>query len=190
MVKCLKNDGDVKTMTVFNISGKGGFEKHLLEHESRHNAVIKEIQDVMETADYNDPAERIEKIPIVFDVGGKELSMLATNKITRGSGTFSNSKLFDVIDKAGLTDDLVHIFSEGEVSNADILEFLRGRLVGRICEVELKTANLKKPVSEHYSMISKVVKFTDVKGTMPSAPKESVESVKETENKHKQKQLK
>lgn len=177
-------------MTTFNISGKGGFEKHLLEHESRHTAVIKEIQDVMEMADYNDPSEPIEKIPIVFDVNGKELSMLATNKITRGSGSYSNSKLFDIIDKAGQTDDLTHIFSEGEVDNKDILEFLRGRLVGRTCEVELKTAKLKKPVSEQYSMVSKVVKFTDVKGTLSSAPKESVESVKETENKHKQKQLK
>ena len=164
-------------MTTFNVTGGGGFERHKLEHESRHNAVVKEVQEIRTMPDYNDPAVGIDKIPIVFEIDGKDISMLATNKVTKGSGSFSNSKMYDVMDKAGIIDNFIELFKEGEVSDNDVLEFLRGRIVGRTCEIEIKNANKGK--DNEYSSISKIVKFS-VAGESNSPAPEKVANAEET----------
>jgi len=167
-------------MTTFNVtgSGSGNFERHLLEHESRHKAVIKEVQEIREMADYNDASKCIEKIPIVFEVDGKDLSMLATNKVTKGGGSYSNSKLYDVMERAGIIDNFIEVFKEGDVADDDVLEFLRGRIVGRTCEVEIKNANRNKPDKEEYSSVGKIVKFLDSSDATSDAP-EKVADAKE-----------
>ncbi len=83
-----------------------------------------------------------------------DLPMFLTFIKTKGSGAYSNSKLYDVLDTAGLLKE-----SEGldSTESKGQLEWLRNRLCTLKAKFLIKT--VKKGTPDAYSVVDKIVKI-------------------------------
>lgn len=165
-----KMTGKVRYMTNINVSGNADFEKVKMEHESRHQATIKEIKDIKEFPPHKnakDQTTMVEKIPFVFDVDGKDVSALVANKVTKGSGSYQDSKMYVFLDKSGDLEAFLKEFGEGETESEAVMKFLKDRLLNRKCEVEI--SNAKRDTEDEYSMVGKIIKFADVPAATPAS---------------------
>ena len=147
-------------MSNINLSGKapaGAIERVKLEDKSRHSATLKQAK-VQETADFNNPNVKINKILIGFTVGKNEVSMWANPKVSKGSGTFSNSKLYDVFNTTKVLDDFAKKVGDADsISEEDLAEFINASLAGKDMEVEI--SNAKKGTEDEYSNVGDVIKL-------------------------------
>ena len=70
----------------------------------------------------------------------------------------SNSKLFDLLDKAGLLEEIGRMSGELEMLEA-LRCFLESRLQSRSVRVEVKTTNKNNPDKESYSTAKTILRF-------------------------------
>ena len=127
---------------------------------------IKEISDIYQQKKYN--AEGMDnKVTMNVEMeDGKSIPMFVTFKVMKGSGSYSNSKLFDVIDVAG---GLSLAQNVALSENGEKIEFLKRLLIGKKAKFLVKT--VKKGQEDQYSVIDKFTKIWD-------ASKAEEESVK------------
>jgi len=100
-----------------------------------------------------------------------ELPLFANPTIRRSSGTkgFSNSKLFDLIDGAGLLGK-AQTQAEDLKTFVGLTEWLSKNFVGRECKFLTKTTN--KNTASAYSSVKTVVRFVPLDGSV--VPEKSV----------------
>ena len=96
------------------------------------------------------------------------LPLWASLVVTKGGKNakglvMSNSKLFDILDKAGMLADLEAFMkregAEGEIPDEKLTEFLKTILVGRTAKFDVVTKVSK--TAEKYSTVKDVKRFTD-----------------------------
>ena len=89
-----------------------------------------------------------------------ELALFVNPTIKKSSGTpgFSNSKLYDLLEKSG---DLEKAKEQGDrlKSLVGLLEFLQATYIGRKCKALVKTTN--KGTDKQYSSVGNIVRFVD-----------------------------
>ena len=75
----------------------------------------------------------------------------------------SNSKLYDILDKANLLEEIGRMSGELEMLEA-LRAFLESRLQSRSVRVEVKTTNKNNPDKEPYSTVKSILRFEKVEG--------------------------
>ncbi len=159
-------------MVTVNIDGSNNQdmpEKVYIQDDS-YEAVIVDVSDAY-IADNpyakGDEPKQDEKVNIAFEVSadGKPatLMMYPKTKVTKGSGKYSNSKLFDVLDAAKLTEEFGKTWTLIEAMDKDkqapaFVQFLRDNLIGKKCKVSTKTTN-KDDKEKRYSTVKEVLRF-------------------------------
>ena len=147
--------------------GDGDTPKPFLQEDS-YPSVIQEISDIEEYKVWNEENKMEEKMRIKFRVKDgedkqHELNMYPKPLVTKGSGTYSNSKMYDVLDKAGLLDEFkkvweqISVLTDPKAKNAAFVDFLQKNLVNKPCKVMVKT--VKKGTPEQYSIVKEVIRF-------------------------------
>lgn len=122
-----------------------------------YGGTIKEISEIYKQPKYNAEGED-EKITIGVEMeDGKKIPLFLNFKVMKGSGSYSNSKLYDVIETAnGLT-------LAKNVENSmypEKLNFLNTLLVGKKCKFLVKT--VKKDQPDKYSVVDRMTKIWDI----------------------------
>jgi hypothetical protein len=153
---------------VTNLEGKKA-DRVLVDVDS-YEAVITKIGEIREfkTAFVNKETGKSEektqnkfaiewKIANKGNAEGKIIPMFVGTRISKGSGSYSNSKLYDVLDKAGLIEEFK---KANKITDDDIMEWLRKKLTDRIAKVITKTVN-KNEKEKSYSVVDDIVKFLD-----------------------------
>lgn len=145
-------------MAAINLSGKApkgkDFERVTLEDKSRHTATLEDCR-VQEVPDY-DTGRPTEKLIIDWKIDGKLVPMWVNPRVSKGSGRFSNSKLYDVLNILGKLDDFAKRYGdESEIANGELASFMV-ELKGTKAEVEV--TNAKRGTPEEYSTIGDIIK--------------------------------
>jgi len=147
----------------FDGTGSGDhIEKHLVP-EDAYAGVIKSVE-LTDTKAYNSE-EQVKKLVFAIEIeheGKKiELPLFCNPIIKRSSGAkgYSNSKLFDLIDKAGLL-SVAETKSEELKTFAGLTDWLVQKMLKLECKVLVKTTN--KNTDSAYSSIKDIVRFESV----------------------------
>ncbi len=154
-------------MVNVNFDGKGQTERVFIEKEDAYDAVISGVSDIRDQPVYQKPDKTEEKLTIDFTVktpeGNKEIPMFAKPLVTLGSGTYSNSKMYDVLEKCGLLEtfkqkwDTIDVMDNKENQNKAFVEFLQMHLLQKPCKVLTKT--IKKGQPSQYTVVDKIINF-------------------------------
>ncbi len=153
-----------KEQVRIDLDGKASTDyETVLIPEDSYDAEITAINQ-RESPNYDNP--KIKETKMVFSclIDGKELLFWANPKITKGSTSksgksYSNSKLFDVLEKAGLLGKVGE--KKAELATLDGLQhFLSENLVGRKARCVVKTRN-KGGGEKEYSSISEILRFLE-----------------------------
>lgn len=142
------------------INLKGQMEKRFGIPQDSYVAKLTEISEPFETTKF-DSDIRIEKFRIDFDVvlgkGEKvkiydddkvteetmeeiKLPMYLSTKISKGTGTYSNSKLYDLIKAFGLLEELDEKSEEFAKDDDAFFTWLGAHLIGKKCKVLVKNS--------------------------------------------------
>jgi len=103
---------------------------------------------------FNDPMKKEPKIFVNFISGSDIVSAIISPTIHKGGGTYSNSKMYDVLIKLNLLDK-----AKSELSGSTIqglVDFLGRELVGKKIRVLIGTT---KKATSPYSKIEKIYGF-------------------------------
>jgi len=123
--------------------------------------------DAIKSASYENKNLLVDKVVFSIkledeSVTDVELAMFVNPIIKKSSGTagYSNSKLYDLLEKSG---DLDKAKEQGDAikSLAGLLEFLQLTYIGRKCKALVKTTN--KGTEKQYSSIGNIVRFIESK---------------------------
>jgi len=137
------------------------YEKPLVPEDS-YQAIIKACQ-MFEVKKFDGPGKE-SKVVFAIEVSGEgleepvELPLYCNPVIKKSSGTkgFSNSKLYDVLDKAGLLNQAREDKAELAFLGS-LVSWFNVNLVGRKCKVLVKTRN--RGQDNAYSTVSDIVRF-------------------------------
>ena len=145
-------------MTEINLEGKGAkVEKYKVPVDTYVGKIV-EVSDVIKSPTFKDPNVMEEKIVFTLETTHKKqkvrLPLYAKNRISKGSGQYSNSKLFDILEALGLLDEVSANTAE-LTDNEKFVGFLRGNAVGK--EVKFLTKNSKDKQGEEYSRVDKLL---------------------------------
>ena len=151
-----------------NIDGKSGFEKTLIPQKA-YEAVISKVGDIKEfPSSFRDkktgivkdelkrkaPIDWIIKTPgVAFD---KVVSQFVPIKYSKGSGTYSNSKLYDLLALAGIGKEFE---KANRLLESEVIVWLKQKLPDRLAQISVKTATSK--TGEQYSTVKDVITFLD-----------------------------
>ena len=162
-------------MVQVNLDDKKEYPKTLIDVDSYQSEVM-EIGDTYKEKGYQTEKEE-EKFVINFKIQtmlpSKEdpevkvktdvlLPLFMKTVITKGSGTYSNSKLYDFLEKS----DLLKTFKSewprisllpDDKQNEAFINFFKDRCLGKICKIMTKT--VKKGTPEAYSVVGEIIKF-------------------------------
>lgn len=146
----------------FDGSAKEEVKKYLLPDDAYEAEFI--LSEAFEAKEY-DSEKKIPRIVFSFKIlNWKEeavLPMFANPKITKGSGTYSNSKLYDLLEASALLGEAKN--SQENLKNVgSLVSWFNEKLKGRKVKIISKTANKNKPKEHQYSVVDKLVKFLDV----------------------------
>lgn len=143
----------------FNLDGKSPrkeYEKIFLDElkdgvPQVYNGEIIGISDIYEQKKFK-KEEMVKKITMTVKMtDGKEIPFFLSWVITKGSGTYSNSKMYDVVVTAGLLEKVSEI---NNVEDERQLEWFKDRLVGKNCKFLPKTIS-KDDKKNRYSCVDK-----------------------------------
>lgn len=143
-----------------NTDGKAKFETVLIE-EDAYDATIRMV-DAVEMPVFENPTAEETKIVFQIAIDGKEVELPYFIKpyIVKSSGAkFSNSKLYDLLDKAGVIAK-VPDYQEQIKKGGSLRLFLEKFVVGRRVRAQVKTSNKGK--ENAYSRVADVIRFLDV----------------------------
>jgi len=116
--------------------------------------------EAIEVPRYDNSAIKEPKLVFLVQIGENELPFYVNPTITKGSGSFSNSKLYDILEAFGLLDDWAALPSVKEnkpVLLPALVKFLEAKIIGKEARVGVK--NAKKGTPEEYSTVREV--YTD-----------------------------
>jgi len=131
--------------------------KQILVAEDVHEGTIKDVV-VIEGANFDSGAPE-KKIVQNIELADGIVSKWSSPKITKGSGTYSSSNLFVLLEKANLLADFasyVDNITQSENQEERLATYLNGKLAGKKCKVLTKTVT-KKDGSGKYSKVDKYV---------------------------------
>ena len=152
-----------------NVGTKDYGERVFLPEDS-YEFEVKGIGNVFEGR-YEDKVT--EKLPLTLEITHEnkkhEIPFFVSTTITSGDGTRKSSKLFDVIEKASLLDDLKKTAeywtgfggNPEEVKkkqNSALVEWLKTNLMGKKGKCMLKTTKSKFD-NKPYSVVDKIARF-------------------------------
>ena len=160
--KISKAEERKEVLVDFDGTSKANTPKVLIDEDAYDAIVVK--CDLVTVPSYDDPKTPENKIVFTMGVKAKEpvdLPLYCNPVIKKASAggkkSYSNSKLYDIIEKAGLL--------EKAKKQHDVLETLQGltswldaSLRGRQCRVLVKTRN--KGMENSYSTVADVVRFS------------------------------
>ena len=160
-------------MSNWNLDGKKPqitVQRHYLPAEADgvpivYEGKIKDISDIYKTKKLDADAEEdriVLTVGVTSTISGnttdiideKEISCYMNFVVSKGSGAYSNSRLYDVLETADL---LKRAEGVASAANEQQLTFLREELIGKKVRVLLKTA--KKGQPDQYSVVKKIVKI-------------------------------
>ena len=132
------------------------------------DAVIKNVGDIRDVPKWEKPEETEEKITLEVEITMGEgktaiLPMFVTAAITKGSGDYSNSKLYNLLEGAGQLEVVKKLAEEmskmkEEPAKKELFSsFVRNALQGKKCRATTKVVNKGK--KEEYSRISEIARF-------------------------------
>ena len=132
--------------------GENSFQKVHVSDDV-HEGTIKELV-VMPAKDFDSGAD-VKKIVLNVALPEGVVSSWNTPKVTKGSGTYSSSNLYTVLEKAKLIEDFKQ-FTETIVSEEQLALYFNEKLKGKKIKVLTKTVK-PKDGSEPYSKIDKII---------------------------------
>lgn len=130
--------------------------------EEAYDAEITIISDIKDVESFGQTKEKL-TIEFVVKIPGKNsvaIPMFAAATVTKGSGTYQSSRLYDVLEKADLISDFAGVWKLIEVAdspNIAFVTYLRQKLAGKKCRVLVKT--VKKGTAEQYTTVDRIIKF-------------------------------
>jgi len=149
-------------MAKWNLTGENTAktEKHFLAEMENgvpkvYEGKIVSISDLYDAKKYQSE-ETEKKITIEVEIKGPtyptpiKIPLFCTFIVTKGGGSYSNSKLFDVLETAKLLEATEMIQNTDDTVQ---LEFLKKNLIGKNTKFLAKT--IKKGTPEMYSVIEK-----------------------------------
>lgn len=143
-----------------NLSGeKTQFERVLVPVDSYEGA-IRSMSDPFEGKNFDPKKQPIEKrrleIAIQHDKTEKIVTKFFNNVITKGSGTFSSSALYEFIETMGLMEE--YMSAEGELSIDDnFTVWINEKTNGKKVKLTTKTVN-KGDKERQYSVVDSIIK--------------------------------
>ncbi len=146
----------------FEGTAQSNAPKKVLVEEDSYFAEVTSVESI-KAASYDNKSVLVDKL--VFSMAlegegsdGAELAMFVNPIIKKSSGTagYSNSKLYDLLDKAGEMDNAKAKGDELK-SLVGLVEFLQLAFMGRKCKVLVKTTNKGK--ENQYSSVGNVIRF-------------------------------
>lgn len=153
-----------------NLDGKApqGDIKREYIAEDNYDAVLNSISDMTQVPVFGKPGETTQKVIFGFTIQVNQektvdLQMYVRPKVTKGSGDYQNSKMFNVLEKAGVLEafkkewDLIKVMDTDQAKDNAFINFLRDNFMNKACRVSVKTINKGKP--EQYSAVNDIVRF-------------------------------
>jgi len=128
-----------------------------------YEAKIVRVSDpFMAKSNYGDDKE---KVVVDFEIKSQDVTipMYMTTVVSKGSGDYSNSKMYDLLDSAKLLEKFSEMWKSKDFKNdvertATFIEFLKNNLMDQTCKVISKTVN-KDDADKKYSVVDKILKF-------------------------------
>ncbi len=146
-------------MAVINLEGKvETFRREKLVDQERYNAVFSKARYVPNVQTLRGVQNKI-ALDWEVEVDGRTavLTMLCNTKVTKGSGTYSNSKLYDVFEKLKVLEHFAKFAAqETEIDDEKLIEWINSNIVGKKAVIEVRNINMG--TDEEYSIIDKIVK--------------------------------
>lgn len=145
-------------MAKANFDGTADVPRHKLTNKARYPAELKqaELRSVT-TFDGQDVENKIALTwSINVDGEKKELLQWFNPAITKGSGKYSNSNLYDFLDTVAKIEDAKKLFENSREIPDEMLTDFMNKFVGMKVEVEIK--NIRKGTLEEYSTVGDVIK--------------------------------
>jgi len=162
-------------MAEINLTGEAperDYDNIKLKHEARYEGQCTDAK-LRSTTEYKSDKET-EKAVLYWAVKDGEntytLSMWMNPKVTKGSGNYSNSKLYDMMVRLGILDKFAeHVGDKKEISNEELREFLKANVIGIKAVIEVSNVNQGK--EEEYSTVSKVIEKLESESKSPPEQK-------------------
>ena len=158
-------NGDEVYIDLEGKSGKEEFAKALIPNDAYDGTVISvALQNIRA---YNSD-KMIKKFLFSILIDGQKdkdgnevmLPLFVKTTISKAYGPgVSNSKLFDILEEAGLLGEIEGMHSAGKVTEEMLRGFLESRLQSKSVRVEVKTSNEKNPDKESYSTVKSILRF-------------------------------
>ena len=153
----------------FKINLDGMAAQKTLVPEDAYEAVITSIGELMEFKtnfpgkDGKLEEKTQEKFPVEWTLKTKgyeekKVTMFLSPRVSKGSGTYSNSKLYDVLEKANL---LEKFRKANRLLDDEIMTWLKTELKDRLARISVKNT-ISKKTGDKYSTVDKVIRFLDV----------------------------
>ena len=143
-------------MATINLDGKapeGSFERVKLKDLSRHEAELADAK-IVPGRDF-ETGNPINRLLITWKIDNTEVPMWTNPKVSKGSGNYSNSKLYDVLKALNKLDDFAKKYEgKDEISDEELAQYFAS-LKGTKAVVEI--SNARKDTDDEYSTVSKVI---------------------------------
>ena len=149
-----------------NLDGKQTIFEKFLVPEDVYIGVIKSISEIKKIKGFGD--KEVEKFVINVELSDKKTvpAFLTAKIIKSNNPQYSNSKLYDLLEKSKDLEEFRHYWStikntpESEQLNGLVIGWLRTKLIDR--EVKITTKTTQNMAGEKYSIIEKLIRFNDV----------------------------
>lgn len=146
-------------MPTRNLTGETSKSKYPKVHiaEDIYDTELVGFSDVLTVAKMNAPNETTQKIKSVFRLPtGEHVEKWMTNVVTKGSGEYSNSALYDFLDKMAWLEE----YSKDPSLDIDevFLTWLRGKIEKEHPKVRVLVKNAKKGTPDEYSTVREIVR--------------------------------
>lgn len=147
-------------MAKINTSGEmpQDFERPLIA-EDAYEGVLDLEPEVKEVGNATYGKKKKILVRVILDRIEKtvELPLFLNPNVVKGSGKYSDSKLYTILEKAGILEEFKTYFKDGEVADEEVLKFCE-KLKGRRARVMVK--NVDGPNGK-YSTVKDVIRFVD-----------------------------
>lgn len=165
-------DGDAKGKpeVYIDLEGKSGqeeFAKALVAEDAYDGTIVSVVIQEVKAWKSEGMAKKF-LVSVLLDnqkdKDGNEviLPMFVNPMITKAYNKgVSNSKLYDILEKAGLLEEIGRMSGELEMLEA-LRAFLESRLQSRSVRVEVKTTNKNNPEKDSYSAVKSILRFVEV----------------------------
>lgn len=122
------------------------------EHKGKFLSV-----EAIEAPAYDNPNVKEPKLVFLVGIGDVDLPFYVNPRVSKGSGSYSNSKLYDVLEALDLLEDFSSLPAVKEnkpIALPALVKFLEDKVIGKVARVGVK--NSKKGTPEEYSTVREV----------------------------------